>query len=98
MIDAELETHRVSRDSDYDDGVYVGPRDEQQPISISEMVAHIASEKELRRPIYSMTPDYAERMIQLEAEVHVLKQKVANLCDTIAALIDVIDQRSETPR
>ena len=67
-------------------------------MSISELTAHVEREKELRRPVYSMTPDYAERMIQLEAEVHILKQKVANLHDTIAALIDVIDQRSESPK
>ena len=88
----------MNRHSDHDDGSHYGPRNEYEPMSIGEMMAHIEHEKELRRPVCSMTSDYAERMIQLEAEVHVLKEKVANLCDTIAALIDVIDQRSETSK
>ena len=92
MIDTEM-----SQYSDHDGGSSYGPRDEYQPMSISEMMAHIEREKELRRPVYSVTPDY-ERIVHLEVEVHVLKQKVANLHDTIAALIDVIDQRSETAK
>ena len=99
MIDTEMEAPiKMSRYNDHDDGSCYGPRDEYQPMSISEMMAHIEREKELRRPLYSVTPDYAERIVQLEVEVHVLKQKVATLSDTIAVLIDVIDQRSEAPK